>query len=707
MDIDQKAKQLEAGKKTEENEKAEDDEVVKDVEGDEEEKNRTLKPTKKRPGRPKKEGAKSEEEGSTPCESSVKRKRQKKEIFPSYIDRPTRERKSIERFIASSVEKESSKDFQIKQGEGTPFKDIPNVAYKLSKISKNDEILSMLHSLLFHKRAKAAVLKQHILQFSGYVWTENQEKERSRVKEKLERYTKEGLVLLIDVLDLHLPRTGKKEELVGKVLEFLEKPHKTTDVLLEEKEQEKQLKNARKRSSGKGTLGRSPKKHKVDGESSTKRGRRKLAEESDLGESAKSEDDDALEEEEEEEIEKKHFTFKDEDHEEDSDSDAVEEKKKKSAKKLSKPSSKKDSKVGQPETEVSSDYKEKEKREAEDMPPKKSMTKTPAKLSTPESSPKASSKPVEKVYTKNARKQNRQKETEKEKEKLKKVKEKEKQKEERKEKGNKVKEEKGKETTLPELGPGRPKKSDVTLGKSDGVSSQSTISAADDKDPAQRNKSYMVKESKPRKSKNVPSDEQLQSEIRALLIDADFSKVTFTDVITQLEGKFGVSLTEHKTHVKKLIKEEISKLAEKEDDEPETEVGAASQAEAEGEAEPRADAEAECEPVPESELETAPEAVAELKATPEQKSEPKQEEGSEIQAEAEVEAKASPRGEAEVSQQVAPEVKTDVTEEVEDMVLEPGTTQKPGPEPTPTVVADTKENAQPDVGVQLFVKTCS
>jgi hypothetical protein len=87
-------------------------------------------------------------------------------------------------------------------------------------------------------------------------------------------------------------------------------------------------------------------KHKVDGEPSTKRGRRKAAEESDNGESAKSEDDDALEEEEEEEIEKKHFTFKDEDHEEDSDSDAEEEKKKKSAKKLSKPSSKKDSKVG-------------------------------------------------------------------------------------------------------------------------------------------------------------------------------------------------------------------------------------------------------------------------------------------------------------------------------------------------------------------------
>lgn len=37
-----------------------------------------------------------------------------------------------------------------------------------------------------------------------------QEKEKNKVKEKLERYTKEGLGQLIDVLDLHLPKTGKK-----------------------------------------------------------------------------------------------------------------------------------------------------------------------------------------------------------------------------------------------------------------------------------------------------------------------------------------------------------------------------------------------------------------------------------------------------------------------------------------------------------------
>jgi hypothetical protein len=37
-----------------------------------------------------------------------------------------------------------------------------------------------------------------------------QEKERARVREKLERYTKEGLVSLVDVLDIHMSRTVKK-----------------------------------------------------------------------------------------------------------------------------------------------------------------------------------------------------------------------------------------------------------------------------------------------------------------------------------------------------------------------------------------------------------------------------------------------------------------------------------------------------------------
>ncbi len=151
-------------------------------------------------------------------------------------------------------------------------------------------------------------------------------------------------------------------------------------------------------------------------------------------------------------------------------------------------------------------------------------------------------------------------------------------------------------------------------------------------------------------------------------------------------------MTEHKSHVKKLIKEEISKLADEGDDEPEKEAGPGSQGdaegEAEGEAEPGADAEVEGEPEPESEVETEAEAVAELKTT-------EQEEKSEIQAEAaqKVEAEASQAGEAQ-------EVEMDVTKDSADVVLETETTPKPGPESVPTLETQAEENSKVDAVTQ-------
>jgi protein DEK len=148
MDIEEKGK-LEAGIRTKENEKAEDkelegekeelvqveeekeeektekeeDEEEKEKEEEEkeeeeeeereEEENGTPVSTKKRPGRVKKGRTKSEET-STPRGSSGKRQRERKEIFPFFTDRPTRERKSIERFIAF-VEKDTNKEVQIKK----------------------------------------------------------------------------------------------------------------------------------------------------------------------------------------------------------------------------------------------------------------------------------------------------------------------------------------------------------------------------------------------------------------------------------------------------------------------------------------------------------------------------------------------------------------------------------------------------------------
>ncbi|PPD91498.1 hypothetical protein GOBAR_DD11577 [Gossypium barbadense] len=126
---------------------------------------------------------------------------EKKEPMTPSSDRPTRERKVVERYSVPSVARSSTpKPLSIEKGAGSQLKDIPNVAFKLSK-RKYDDNLQLLHMILFGKKAKPQRLKRNIGQFSGYVWVENE------------------------------------EELSAKLLEFLVSPCATTDILLAEKEQ--------------------------------------------------------------------------------------------------------------------------------------------------------------------------------------------------------------------------------------------------------------------------------------------------------------------------------------------------------------------------------------------------------------------------------------------------------------------------------------
>ncbi|XP_030542284.1 DEK domain-containing chromatin-associated protein 1-like isoform X5 [Rhodamnia argentea] len=178
------------------------------------------------------------ESEESPKGSSEPKKKSKKDSATPGIERPARERRSVERYSAPAlVRTPSSKGLSIGKGSGTQLKDIPNVAFKLSK-RKPDDNLQILHSILFGKKAKVHSLKRNIGQFSGYVWTENQEKQRAKVKEKLEKCVKDKLIDFCDVLNIPINKAAvKKEELSAKLLEFLESPHSTTDVLLADKEQ--------------------------------------------------------------------------------------------------------------------------------------------------------------------------------------------------------------------------------------------------------------------------------------------------------------------------------------------------------------------------------------------------------------------------------------------------------------------------------------
>ncbi|KAJ8646028.1 hypothetical protein MRB53_007776 [Persea americana] len=135
---------------------------------------------------------------------------------------PVRERKVVERFSFPPERELASMVLVGLQGKGMKLKDIPN-GMKLTIVS----ILQKYN------------MKRNISQFSGFVWTQNEEKERAKLKEKIDKCVKECLFDFCELLDIPVTKESKKVELSARLLEFLESPHATTDVLLARKRQSK------------------------------------------------------------------------------------------------------------------------------------------------------------------------------------------------------------------------------------------------------------------------------------------------------------------------------------------------------------------------------------------------------------------------------------------------------------------------------------
>lgn len=382
--------------------------------------------------------------------SQAGKKRRRKEASTPTVERPARERKSIERFVAST-EKEV-KEFKIEKGAGTALKDIPNIVLKLSKRKAADDVVQSLHKILFGKRAKPHVAKANILQFSGYVWSTNEEKEKAKVKERLEKCVKESLIQISDILDLNLLKSSKKEDGVLKLFEFLESPHKTSDKPFEEKQESKVKKSKRTLIKGmkRKASGNTPRKRqKADAKTSSK----DQAVDEEDGDGGAAYKDDV--EEEPEENREMHSDSGDED-----DYDV----KPKISRKRGRKSAKKQSEE---------------------------------KSEIPKSSRKRG--------TKSAKKQSKQ-----------------------------------------EIG----EKQAIQPTK------KKPIQEAQREEKKRKPKAEKVKE---------PTDEELQAAICELLQDADFSKVTFTDVLKQLGEKFKINFSHNKAHVKALIQEEIAKIVDEGD----------------------------------------------------------------------------------------------------------------------------------------------
>ncbi|ERN17765.1 hypothetical protein AMTR_s00047p00118220 [Amborella trichopoda] len=486
-------------------------------------------PTTKKRGR---RSSKASQEESTQ-EISAKKKRTSDVATPATrsIERPSRERKSIERFIVYN-EKEPSKEFSIEKGHGTLLKDIPNVAYKLSK-RKSDDVLKMLHVILYGRRGKSHQVKSNISQFSGFVWAENEEKQRSKVKEKLDKCVKEKLLQFCDLFDLRVAKvTSRKEELVAKILEFLQSPHATTDVILAEKEQRSKKRKRQVKGSvagkSRGTPSRSSAKKKRSADtpkSKDKKGASKVK-------------DDNEEEDEDEEMEEvegeKESASPDEAAMEESDKGSEEEEDLEEQEKAE-------------EEQVEEEEEEKVEEEEEERGKHgRGSKRSVSKKETAKKSPSKKASTPKKVIPSKPSKS-----------------------------PSKSASKKPKSDDKNDASPRSSRKKKDKVG-SHAKSSTVEKSPTKEKSGRRKNKGKAATES----SVDVPSEEDLRKAICDILKEVDFNTATFTDILKQLAAHFNTDLTERKSAVKIMIQDELTKLAEDEDEESDANAGKGAPSEA-------------------------------------------------------------------------------------------------------------------------------
>lgn len=465
---------------------------------------------------PGRKGSSKEDQVESKKESPEKRPGQesaeKKEPATPATERPTRERKSVDRYTAPSVVRSSSsKTLSIEKGRGAQLKEIPNVAFKLSK-RKPDDNLQVLHSILFGKKAKAHNLKRNIGQFSGFVWIESEEeKQRAKVKEKLDKCVKDKLMDFCDVLNIPISKsTAKKEELSSKLLQFLELPQATTHILLADMGQKgRKRKVAQSKNVEPGEASDMPPKRQKQTHDGEKQRDLSQAEEEDK-------DDDKVE-----------STAANDSHEDDYyDSGPKEE------------SDHEDSKSEEDEPKGRKSNKDTSSKKAmkESSGAKPKDHPLPAKTSPPAKSVKGSAKSTRKAPGSTSKQDatdvdgtsaSVSKSTSTKKQKV----EKESQKEQ----------------------------PDLTKVKDTGrrQSNKSTV-----KTPKNQAKGKATK-----KAKSEPSRAEIHAVVVDILKEVDFNTATLSDILRQLGTHFGLDLMHRKAEVKDIITDVISNMSDKEDDE--------------------------------------------------------------------------------------------------------------------------------------------
>lgn len=162
--------------------------------------------------------------------------------------RSKRVRRGVERLTIDQPKGEDNQSENL-PGMGTMLRHIPNVSYKLSKVTGKDEIVEALHNLMYRRKGLAQTRKKAVLDFTGLTFSNEQTTEKE-IESRMNTLAKMKLELInemLDVLDIRKGQ-GDKQAKMELLIEFLKEPKQLSEINLEQKAASKREKKKRLRS---------------------------------------------------------------------------------------------------------------------------------------------------------------------------------------------------------------------------------------------------------------------------------------------------------------------------------------------------------------------------------------------------------------------------------------------------------------------------
>lgn len=174
--------------------------------------------------KPKAEESEDDEEGE---EEDEEEEEEEGEVKLGLLDLPlevsgSRERKKVERLEMTYVTPKEKKG-EIGEGTGERLGEFPAIEAQIQKKKTDD--LKVFHRVLFNRPGTTVLIKKNIRSFRGFSFS----KSSPEFKKKHAALVKLTLANLKDMCSiLNLERSGTKEDIVDRILDFLLKPNTET-----------------------------------------------------------------------------------------------------------------------------------------------------------------------------------------------------------------------------------------------------------------------------------------------------------------------------------------------------------------------------------------------------------------------------------------------------------------------------------------------